>query len=122
MRLCTSSEITVPGGTIVPVSFNKLGNRRFLRFSLPAARTLRIRVSCPISDRDCGGDPRPDPDFVLSQASDVTLVEDGTSTIEELNIAAGAGDYVLEIYDWSHINPAATTRRLRTCMTVTITG
>ena len=122
VRLCTSSEITVPGGTTVPVSFNKLGNRRFLRFSLPAARTLRIRVSCPISDRDCGGEPRPDPDFVLSQASDVTLVEDGTSTVEELNIAAGAGDYVLEIYDWSHINPAATTRRLRTCMTVTITG
>ncbi len=87
VRLCTSSELTVPDGTTVPVSFNKLGNRRFLRFSVPAARTLRIRVSCPASDAFCAGLPQPDPDFVLSRAADVTVAEDATSTVEELDIA-----------------------------------
>jgi PKD repeat protein len=122
VRLCTSSELTVAGGATVPVSFNKLGNRRFLRFSLPAARTLRIRVSCPISDAACGGDPRPDPDFVLSRAADVTVADEDSSTVEERSIAGTAGDYVLEIYEYSHIDPSATRRRGRTCMTVTITG
>jgi len=122
VRLCTSSEITVLGGTTVPVSFNKLGNRRFLRFSLPAARALRIRVSCPASDATCAGLPQPDPDFVLSRAADITVAEDDTSTVEELDVPATAGDYVLEIYEYSHVDPTAASRRGRTCMTVTITG
>jgi hypothetical protein len=122
LRLCASSQLSVPDGTTVTGSFNKLGNRRFLRFSVPAARTLRIRVSCPISDPACGGEPRPDPDFVLSRAADVTVAEDGTSTVEELDVPATAGDYVLEIYEYSHIDPTAASRRGRTCVTVTITG
>jgi PKD repeat protein len=122
VRLCASSELTVPGGANVAGAFNKLGNRRFLRFSVPAARTLRVRVSCPSSDADCAGLPRPDPDFVLSRAGDATIAEDGTSTVEELEVPATAGDYVLEIYEYSHVDPAATSRRGRTCMTVNITG
>ncbi len=43
-------------------------------------------------------------------------------TTEEGQFPVGAGDYVLEIYEYSHVNPTATTRRGRTCMTVTITG
>ena len=121
VRLCASSQLSVPDGTTVTGSFNKLGNRRFLRFSLPADRTLRIRVSCPASDATCAGLPQPDPDFVLSRASDVTVAEE-ESTIEELDVPGTAGDYVLEIYEYSHIDPAATTRRGRTCMTVSITG
>jgi hypothetical protein len=121
VRLCASSEVTVPGGSVVPGTFNKLGNRRFLRFSVPAARTLRIRVSCPASDTTCGGLPQPDPDFVLSRASDVTVAEGSTPRVEELDVPATAGDYVLEIYDYSHVDPSEG-RRDRTCMTVTITG
>jgi len=121
VRLCASSQLSVPDGTTVTGSFNKLGNRRFLRFSLPADRTLRIRVSCPASDATCAGLPQPDPDFVLSRASDVTVAEE-ESTVEELDVPGTAGDYVLEIYEYSHIDPAATTRRGRTCMTVSITG
>lgn len=121
VRLCTSSEITVPGGAVVPGTFNKLGNRRFLRFSVPAARTLRIRVSCPASDATCGGLPQPDPDFLLSRASEVTIAEGSAPRVEELDVPATVGDYVLEIYDYSHVDPSAG-RRDRTCMTVTITG
>jgi PKD repeat protein len=121
VRVCASSELTVPGGAVVPGTFNKLGNRRFLRFSVPAARTLRIRVSCPASDATCGGLPQPDPDFVLSRAAEVTISEDSAPRVEELDVPATAGDYVLEIYDYSHVDPSAG-RRDRTCMTVTITG
>jgi hypothetical protein len=122
VRLCASSELTVPGGAVVPGTFNKLGNRRFLRFSVPAARTLRIRVSCPATDATCAGSPGPDPDFVLSRAGEVTVAEQAAPNVEELDVPATAGDYVLEIYEYSHIDPAATSRRGRTCMTVNITG
>jgi PKD repeat protein len=122
VRLCASSELTVPGGAVVPGTFNKLGNRRFLRFSVPAARTLRIRVSCPATDATCIGSPGPDPDFVLSRAGEVTVAEQAAPNVEELDVPATAGDYVLEIYEYSHIDPAATSRRGRTCMTVNITG
>ena len=104
-------------------SFNKLGNRRFLRFSLPARRTLRIRVQLPAFGRDLRRrTPQPDPDFVLSRASDVTVAEDGPRPSKNSTCRRTAGDYVLEIYDYSHIDPTATSRRGRTCMTVTITG
>jgi PKD repeat protein len=121
-RLCTSSQLSVPDGATVPGSFNKLGNRRFLRFSVPAARTLRIRVSCPAADASCAGSPQPDPDFVLSRAADITVAEDATSAVEEIDVPVTAGDYVLEIYEYSHVDPTAASRRGRTCMTVTITG
>ncbi len=121
VRVCASSELTVPGGAIVPGTFNKLGNRRLLRFSVPGGRTLRIRVTCPATDATCAGLPQPDPDFVLSRASEFTVAESETPRVEELDVPATAGDYVLEIYDYSHVDPSAG-RRERTCMTVTITG
>ena len=66
----------------------------------------------------------PDPDFVVSQARSVTYAESSTSRSEQLDYAAAAGEHVLEIYEWSHIDPDATAseRRGRTCMTVNITG
>jgi PKD repeat protein len=121
VRVCASSELTVPGGAIVPGTFNKLGNRRLLRFSVPGGRTLRIRVTCPATDATCAGLPQPDPDFVLSRASEFTVAESETPRVEELDVPATAGDYVLEIYDYSHVDPSAG-RRERTCITVTITG
>jgi PKD repeat protein len=122
VNLCTSSELTLPDGTSLDVSFNQLGNRRFLRFSLPGDRTIRIRVSCPSGDLTCSGLPRPDPDFVLSRAAERVVADEDTSTVEERVHAATAGDYVLEVYEYSQISPTATSRRGRTCLTVTITG
>jgi hypothetical protein len=123
VRVCTSSSLDT-GSSVVATSYNKLGNRRFLRFSVPGTRTLRINVSCPATDADCAGSPVPDPDFVVSRAKDVTVSESDAPRVENLTFDATAGDYVLEIYDWSHVDPNASdsARRGRTCMTVNITG
>ena len=121
VRLCTSSEVNTSSG-VVKGTYNKLGNRRFLRFSVPGARSIRINVSCSLADGDCTGLPVPDPDFVLSRASEVTFAESDTPRVEQLDYNATAGDYVLEVYDWSHADLEETDPRGRTCMTVTITG
>jgi len=124
VQLCTSDRVTTSDGpppTVVEGSYNKLGNRRFLRFSLPTARTITVTVNCN-STLYCAGTPVPDPDFVLWQGSSATYSESNDPLVERSTINAAAGDYVLEIYEWSHIDPEATTRRGRTCMNVNITG
>ena len=123
-RLCTSSSVTTASGTVVPGAYNKLGNRRFLRFNVPSARSIRITLTCASTDADCTGTIVPDPDFVVSSGRSATSAESSTPRIEQLDYAAAAGDHVLEVYEWSHIDPDATAseRRGRTCMTVNITG
>jgi PKD repeat protein len=119
-RLCSSSSIETADGTLTG-AYNKLGNRRFVRFSLPAATTLDVTVSCPSSDATCAGSPVPDPDFVLTQASTRVYAESGDPRVEILdNYAAAAGDYVLEVYEFSHVNLFETNPRGRTCLTVTL--
>ena len=108
--------ITVPG------SYNKLGNRRFLRFTSPGPRPIEIRVTCELSDPTCVGTPQPDPDFVLSRAFQTEFAGTATPFTERLQTNVEAGDYVLEVYDYSHVDPAAVIRRGRTCMIVNITG
>jgi hypothetical protein len=123
-RLCTSSSVTSTTGTVIPGSYNKLGNRRFLRFSVPSARPVRITVTCPSSDPDCAGAIVPDPDFVVTRGSSRSDADSSTPRSEVLDYPAAAGEHVLEIFEWSHIDPdlAVTARRGRTCMTVNITG
>ena len=58
---------------VVLGTYNKLGNRRFLRFSVPSTRTINILVNCPLSDPSCSGSPQPDPDFVLSRGATAGL-------------------------------------------------
>jgi hypothetical protein len=121
-RLCTSSSVTSTTGAVIEGSYNKLGNRRFLRFNVPSARSIRITVSCASADADCTGTIVPDPDFVVTRGRSITFAESSTPRLEQLDYAAVAGDHVLEVYEWSHIDPDATARRGRTCMTVNITG
>jgi hypothetical protein len=122
VRLCASTEMRAPDGTTIEGVYNKLGNRRFLRFGVPTNRTIDIRVSCSATDATCDGAPAPDPDFVLRRGSEVELADSSASNFEQLQTAAEAGDYVLEIYEYSHVDTAASSRRGPTCMTVTITG
>jgi len=122
VRVCASSEITTPDGVGVPGVYNKLGNRRLLRFTMPAAQTIRIRVACLDTDPSCTGLPTPDPDFVLSRAAEQIVSDDDTPRVEQRDVDATAGEYVLEVYEYSHVDLAAATRRGRTCMTVNITG
>jgi hypothetical protein len=122
VRMCGSSELSLPGGQTIQTAFNKLGNRRLLRFSVPAAQSIRIAVRCPTTDATCTGAPQPDPDFVLWRAGQLAVADDAGSTTEQRDINVTAGDHVLEIYEYSHVDTSAITRRGRTCMTVTITG
>jgi len=123
VRLCGDAELTAPGGDVVPGIFNKLGNRRLLRFSVPSARAIDIRVTCnAVNDITCAGLPQPDPDLVLTQGRDLQIVGIETGITERLQTNVQAGEHVLEIYEYSHIDNAAVERRGRTCMTVTITG
>jgi hypothetical protein len=122
VRLCAAAELTVPDGTTVEGSYNKLGNRRFLRFEVPSSRTIDIRVSCSAADATCVGTPVPDPDFILLRGATRVVAESSAPNIEQLQTAAEAGDYVLEIYEASHIYSSPPASRGRTCMTVTITG
>jgi hypothetical protein len=119
VRVCAADGVETAGG-FVEGSYNKLGNRRFLRFSVAGPRTIQVTVTCDASDATCLGTPVPDPDFVVSQASSATFAETARQRIEDLSIANASGDYVLEVYDWSHVDISATLRRGRTCVTVTI--
>jgi hypothetical protein len=125
VRVCGSSSITIDDGPpviTVPGSYNKLGNRRFLRFTSPGPRPIEIRVTCELSDPTCVGTPQPDPDFILSRAFQREFAGTATPFTERLQTNVEAGDYVLEVYDYSHVDPAAVIRRGRTCMIVNITG
>lgn len=122
VRLCGAPAITDPDGMRVEGVYNKLGNRRFLRFSVPSSRAIDIRVTCNGSDPTCMGNPQPDPDLVLWRGRDLEISDSATPFTEQLQTNAVAGDYALEIYEYSHIDLAATVRRGQTCMTVTITG
>jgi len=122
VRLCGDAEVTAPSGEVVPGVYNKLANRRFLRFTVPSARVIDIRVTCNVSDPSCVGLPEPDPDLVLSQGPNYQFSDGTNAFTERLQTSVQAGEHVLEIYEYSHIDSAATSRRGRTCMTVTITG
>ena len=122
VQLCADAEVTAPGGEVIAGVYNKLGNRRFLKFTVPSARVIDIRVACNASDPTCVGSPQPDPDLVLSQGPSLQFSDSADAFTERLQTSVPAGAHVLEIYEYSHIDDAATSRRGRTCMSVTITG
>jgi len=59
---------------------------------------------------------------VLSQGPDYQFSDSADAFAERLQTSVQAGEHVLEIYEYSHIDNAAASRRGRTCMTVNITG
>ena len=88
---------------------NKLGVSRFLKFTLPAARTVTISVS---------GTGTSDPDFELYGGSLIASADSSTPNQETLpaqNLAAG--DYVLDVFEYSNVTA---TPLGRTCFTVLI--
>ncbi|HWJ06566.1 MAG TPA: hypothetical protein VNS57_12380 [Steroidobacteraceae bacterium] len=107
-------------GTTTAGTYNAIGNRRFLRFSLAAARTVTINVAYTATGSMTGG-PDPDPDLVLYRNGFLGYSEE-TGPSETLTGALEAGDYVIEVYEFSHVDSEATERRGRTCMDVTVAG
>jgi hypothetical protein len=106
----------------VPGTYNKLGNRRFLKFNVPTPRVIDVQVTCNVSDPTCVGSPQPDPDLVLSQGPSFQISDSADAFTERLQASVQSGEHVLEIYEYSHIDSAGGDPRPRTCMTVTITG
>lgn len=96
---------------------NKLGNRRLLRFELAQERRVEI-----VAQSTEGGLPAPDPDLLIFRAGRLASAETVAPFVERYTGDLAAGSYVLEVYEWTHVDPSATLRRPRTCMNVSITG
>ncbi len=120
-RVCSSATETA--------FYNTIGNRRFLTFNVPSDRTIDIQV-VGLGTALPGQYPGPDPDLIVYKSgfidfSDCAGPDGGSCTepqnTERLELDATAGDYVLEVYDYSHIDPSAGLRP-PTCMNVSITG
>jgi PKD repeat protein len=106
-------------GTALLGTYNRLGNRRFVKFSVPSARSITIRVTS-----NEAGLPVPDPDFILYGDGAPQVFQGDNPNVEQATVAVDGGGYVLEVYEYSHIEPADTNgvSRGTTCMNVTITG
>lgn len=89
-------------------TFNKLGNRRFFRFTMPFTGMFTLTAA---------GGAGTDPDIVLHQVG-VVQVARALGPTESLSRTLAAGDYVVELYEYSNItdNPLG-----RTCFDVSAT-
>jgi len=104
--------------------YNNVGNRRFLKFTLNSTVNATIRAVYTTNGSDTGGTPvAPDPDLVLYKGGWVATSESGTTNEENMVRTLDAGDYVIEVYEYSHIeDPSSGTARGRTCYNITLTG
>ncbi|VAW88033.1 Chitinase [hydrothermal vent metagenome] len=76
-------------------TYNKLSNRRFIRFHIASEGTYQIKVS---------GSSTSDPDFILYGNGDVSFsgVSGTNETFSPLLIQ---GDYILEVYEYTNVYP-----------------
>ena len=111
-------------GTTAAGSYNKIGNRLFLRFSIAAARSVTVRAQYTATGSTAPFTPAPDPDFVLYKNGFLEIAESTTNGDETLTRTLDAGEYVIEVYEWSHIDPSysAAERRGITCFNMSVTG
>lgn len=98
---------SVASGEIVPVcsvaangAYNRLGNRKFLRFDLAAPGTITVRAT--------NGPAGSDPDIALYSAGQQRGLAEGTaSSVETLTVTGlAAGTYVIEVYEYSNLGTA----------------
>jgi hypothetical protein len=96
-------------------TYNRLGNRRFLRFDLATSRAVQIAAQGPL------GMPTADPDIGLWRRGLIGSSQ-GTGTTEIFNTPVlAAGTYIIEVSEFSHIDLSdASNRRSDTCITVTV--
>ena len=111
-------------GTTAVGTYNKIGNRFFLRFSLAAARAVTVRAQYSAAGSTAPFSPESDPDIVLYGNGFLDIAESTTSGDETLTRTLQPGEYVIEVYEWSHIDPtySAAERRGDTCFNVSVTG
>jgi hypothetical protein len=111
-------------GTTAVGTYNKIGNRFFLRFSLAAARAVTVRAQYTSTGSTAPFAPEPDPDIVLYNNGFLDIAESTAIGDESLTRTLEAGEYVIEVYEWSHLDPtySAAERRGDTCFNVSVTG
>lgn len=123
-RAVTSGQ-TVEVCSSVPTAagfYNKLGNRRLLRFSPTAAGNVTIRASYGGGQ----GTAATDPDLVLYAAGvERARAESAANGSETLTATVEAGTvHVLEVYEFTNVDPSDTTDgrpRGLTCFNVLLT-
>jgi len=112
-------------GDAVPGTYNKLGNRRFLKFNLPQTGLVTISVSA-VPD---AGVRAADPDLDVFRKGQLVTAARGTGTTDATSQQSlVAGTYVVEAYECSHAfsndyclgTPASDPPRGRTCMNVSV--
>lgn len=93
--------------------YNKLGNRKFVRFNMPINRNVQMRAVGP---------PGTDPDMALYRQGFVAeSVEDSTGNGTEIfNQSLAAGNYVLEVFDFFATDDPTEGTPGNTCMNVSI--
>lgn len=118
-----ATPVTVCGSATAG-SFNKVGNRRFLRFNLAASQLVSIRAQYTGTGSTAPLSPDPDPDITLWRDGFLGISEEAVANEELLTRTLVAGEYVIEVYEWSHIDPTylASQRRGVTCFNVSVTG
>ncbi|MGL6223489.1 MAG: PKD domain-containing protein, partial [Steroidobacteraceae bacterium] len=118
-----ASPVTVCGSATAG-GYNKLGNRRFLRFTLGASRLVSIRAMYSATGSTAPFSPASDPDIVLYRSGFLDIAETTTEGDELLTRTLQNGEYVIEVYEWSHVDPtySALQRRGVTCFNVSVTG
>lgn len=104
--------------------FNKIGNRLFLRFSLAAELAVTLRADYQPTGSTAPFTPPADPDIVLYRNGYLAAGESDVEGMEILTRTLAAGDYVIEVYEWSHIDPSYSLaqRRGDTCFNMSVTG
>lgn len=123
-QLTLNGAVQTVCGTTTAGTFNKIGNRVFLRFSIAAASLVTVRAQYNATGSTAPFSPVPDPDIVLYKNGFLDLAESTANGLETLTRTLDAGDYVIEVYEWSHIDPtySAAQRRGNTCFNVSVTG
>jgi len=79
--------------------FNRIGNRRFLRFTVGSPGTFELRAQGGIGS---------DPDLVAWDGGVDVTAESRIDGVESLELDLPAGVHVLEVYDYRNIQPGPT--------------
>jgi hypothetical protein len=125
VNVCSTDEFS----SVTTGSTNKLGSRRYLRFNVGAAAPhtfSAITTSLP------AGAQQADPDLVLHRSGPLQVSEDPPAANCSVATPANcretfsrnltAGDYVLEIYEWTNTEDDATFPPIgRTCFDMRVT-
>ncbi|NOY71336.1 MAG: hypothetical protein GXP14_03005 [Gammaproteobacteria bacterium] len=90
-------------------TYNKLSNRRFIRFNVSTSGIYQITAS---------NSSNSDPDLILHDNSGIVSKSEGTGNSETFSSTLSVGDYVLEIYEYSNLDPNSP--RGTTCFNISI--